>query len=292
MPDGEIAIAPVAHDEHDDRVAQLARHAQRHGTGATGRHAAEDALLRGEPARHVFRVGLAHVLDAVHARPVEDLRQVCLGPLADAGDLRSLLGLRADDGDRGVLLLEVARHAHDRAGRAHRRYEVRDPALRVAPDFRPRAAIVRQRIVGIRELIEDDALAGCTHLVGEIARALHAAALRHQHEFGAVRAHRLPALERLVVRHDENQPVAAHGGHHREGDAGVARCCLDQGVTRADLAATLGLGDHRQRRSVLDAARRIVALELPEDDVASSRRAGAAGARAAYCRWWIRGWGT
>ena len=59
---------------------------------------------------------------------------------------------------------------------------------------------------------------------------------------------------------------------------------LDQRVAGLDVAALLGLDDHRQRGPVLDRARRVVAFELAEDDVRRRRPACAAGGRAACCR--------
>jgi hypothetical protein len=44
---------------------------------------------------------------------------------------------------------------------------------------------MRERIVGIRELVEDDALALVAHSAATIARVLHPARLRRQHELGA-----------------------------------------------------------------------------------------------------------
>ena len=60
---------------------------------------------------------------------------------------------------------------------------MRDAPFGVPPDFRPGAAVVRERIVRIGELVEDDALAFARASVGEIARVFHAARLRRQHEF-------------------------------------------------------------------------------------------------------------
>src|SRR5205814_8701915 len=94
---------------------------------------------------------LADLYDAVDSRLVVDLRQVGLGPLADAGDLRAFLRLAADHLDLRVLLLEEARAAHDRAGRAHAGDEVRELAFGVAPDLRPGGLVVDARIVGIGE---------------------------------------------------------------------------------------------------------------------------------------------
>ena len=86
----------------------------------------------------------------------------------------------------------------------------------------PGAAVVRERIVGIRELVEDGAATLGAHLPGQVARALHPLRLGDQDQLGAVRGHRLAPLVRQVVRHDEDHPVALHRGHHRERDAGVA----------------------------------------------------------------------
>src|SRR4030067_881956 len=78
-----------------------------------------------------------------------------------------------DDLDRGVLFLEVARAAHDGAGGAHAGDKVGDPALGVAPDFRAGGAVVRLRIIGIGELVEN--LADCLLLPRnrQIARPFH-----------------------------------------------------------------------------------------------------------------------
>src|SRR2546425_2117600 len=118
---GQVAIAAVADDGDDDRVFQLSRNAQRHVHRAARGDAGEDALFARQAARHFLGIRLADILEAVDALAIVDLRQISLGPLADAGDLRAFLGLAADDLDRLVLLLEKARAAHDGAGRAHAR---------------------------------------------------------------------------------------------------------------------------------------------------------------------------
>ena len=62
----------------------------------------------------------------------------------------------------------------------------------------PVVAIVRERIVGVGELVEDRALALVAHLLGDVARGLHAAGLRREDQLGAERAHRLRALDGQV----------------------------------------------------------------------------------------------
>src|SRR5579871_3188287 len=158
---------------------------------AARRDARKDALLARQAPGHLLGLGLAHRLDAVDALALVDLRQVGLRPLADAGDLRALFRLAADDLDLRVLLLEEARAAHDGPGGAHARDEVGDPAIGVAPDLRPGRLVMHYRIVRVGELVEHGALALAHHLVGQVARVLHAALLRSEDDLGAVRAHGL-----------------------------------------------------------------------------------------------------
>ena len=99
---------------------------------------AENPFDRCQASRHRFGRRLAHVLHAIHAAAIEDLRQIRFRPLADARNARALFRLRADDLDLRVLFLQILRHAHDGAGRAHRRDEVRDAAFRLTPEFRAR----------------------------------------------------------------------------------------------------------------------------------------------------------
>src|ERR1700737_4762969 len=62
---------------------------------------------------------------------------------SDAGYLRSVFRLRADNPNVSVFLLQVLRHAHDGSGRPHCAHEVRDLAIRIAPYFRPRSLVMR-----------------------------------------------------------------------------------------------------------------------------------------------------
>src|SRR6478735_1992465 len=101
------------------------------------------AAIAGQPAGERERVGVGDLDD-----PVRDVAVVALGPevLADALDEVGAAGapgvhgpgrVGADHLDVGVLLLEVAADAADRAAGAHARDEVGDPPLRLAPDLRP-----------------------------------------------------------------------------------------------------------------------------------------------------------
>src|SRR5512146_2908287 len=265
---GQVTIAAIANDAYDRSVLQVAGDAKRDVQGAAGRNSRKDPLLARHAPRHLFRLCLAHVFKPVDAQLVVDLRQVGFRPFADAGNLRSVLRLAAHDLDLGVLFLEETRTSHDRTRRAHAGDEVRDPALRVAPDFGAGGLVVRQRIVGIGKLVKHDALALAYHLLRQVARTLHSAALRCEDQLRAVSPHRAFSLRGLVFGHDQQHAVAADRGRHRQPDSGVAAGRLDQGVPGLDPAALLGAPDHRDRRSILDRTGGIVPLELRKNHIA------------------------
>jgi hypothetical protein len=131
---------------------------------------------------------------------------------------------------------------------------------------------MRQRIVGIGKLIENDAAALISHFFRDVARHLHAALLRRQHELRPERGHRLAALDRQMFGHDEDHLVAHHRRAHGERDAGVAAGGLDQRIARFDVAPLLRAADHRERRPILHRSGGVVAFELGEDDVARASR--------------------
>ena len=134
----------------------------------------------------------------------------------------------------------------------------------VAPDLLGGGAPVDLRVGRVGELVGDPAVAA---LAADAARLLdrlvHAAHRLHQHDLGAVQAQQVLALAAHALRHRQDQVVALGGADERERDAGVARGGLDDRVA-ARLDAALGLGDvdHRHADAVLDAAGRVVGLEL------------------------------
>src|SRR6185437_11114208 len=82
---GKVAVAAIAHDEHDRRVFDRSRNAQGHRTRAARADAAEDAFLARKTPRRILGVGLRDVFRSIHAAGIEYLRQVCGRPFADAG---------------------------------------------------------------------------------------------------------------------------------------------------------------------------------------------------------------
>ena len=239
---------------------------------AAGGNPAEDAFLGREPAHGGLGVVLADIDDAVHAAAVEDFRQVFLGPAPDAGNARAIARLQADDLDRRIHLLEVARYAHDGAGGAHGTDEVRHGSFGVAPDLLAGFLEMGERVVGIGELVEQLAFAAPVHLDGQVPGAFHAFLFGDGDEFGAVGGHRSLAFLAHVGGHDEFHAIALDRRGHGERDAGIAAGRLDEYVAGGDIAAFLGLLDHAHGGAVLDGAGGIVAFELHQHMIAGPAR--------------------
>ena len=110
------------------------------------------------------------------------------------------------------------------------------------------------------------------HLFRDVPGRFHAAGLGGKDDLGAERAHRLSALRGQMLRHDQDHAISAHGGSHRQRDAGVAAGRLDQGVAQLDLATLFRLDNHRERRTILDRAGRIVAFELGQQHIGGRSR--------------------
>ncbi len=147
-----------------------------------------------------------------------------------------------------------------------------DSAAGLLPEFGAGTAVMRFGVVAVGELVEHLAAPLGLHLQRQVAGAFHALFLAHQNQLGTVGGHRRLALGAGVVRHDQDEFVALDRRRHGQGDAGIARSRLDQGVAGLDVATRLGTGDHRQRRTILDRTSRIVAFELDQQRVGGFAR--------------------
>ena len=140
----EVAAAAVR-QEHDDqrlRVVHLARHLERGVGGQPAGAADEDPFLAGDASRGEEGILVGDFHPRVDQRRVEGARPEVL---ADALHLVGVhgvglgvdasLGVGADDLDRRVVLLEVLRHAGDRAAGADAGHEVGHPPAALLPDL-------------------------------------------------------------------------------------------------------------------------------------------------------------
>ena len=144
---------------------------------------------------------------------------------------------------------------------------MRDRPRGLTPQLRTGPFVVCQRVVGVGELIENDAAPFVAHRLGDVARQFHAALARRQYQFGTKSLHRLPTFHTLVFGHDQDHPVTAQGSRHRQSYPGVTGSRLDQRVAWLDVTALLGACNHRQCRSILHRTGRVVTLELGQQPI-------------------------
>ena len=180
-----------------------------------------------------------------------------------AGEDRRSFWLDRDDTDGGILLLQIASRAGDRAARADRGNEEVDPAVCVAPDLRSGGLIVGAGVGGIDELAGDKAVGDrAVELLGLFNGSGHALGARGQDELGAERAHQQNPLAGHGIRHHDHQTVAARGRDRGKPDARVAGRGLDDDRALAEQAAFLGVVEHRFADAVLGAAGGVEGFEF------------------------------
>ena len=160
------------------------------------------------------------------------------------------LGVGADDEQVGLLLLEVARGAGDRAARADGEDERVDLPTGLLPELGPGRLVVRLRVGQVRVLV---GLERARDLLGEPVRDRVVALGRVRRDrgradddLGAVGAQKRTLLLGNLVRHDEDAAVALERGRDGEADAGVPARGLDDRPARRELSVPLGLLDHRR----------------------------------------------
>ena len=179
------------------------------------------------------------------------------------------LGVGADDRQLGVLLLQVARRARDRAAGADRDHERVELPAGLLPDLGPGRLVVRARVALVAVLV---GLVGAGNLLGEpvgdgvvALRRLGLDGIRADDHLGAEGLEQRDLLAAHLVGHGEDAAVAAQRGDDRKAGAGVPGGRLDDRAAGLQLPFALGRVDHRDRDPVLDRAARVEELELGED---------------------------
>ena len=129
---------------------------------------------------------------------------------------------------------EIARQAGQRAAAAHAHHHGVEHVVALLPDLRTGGRLVRQRVGGIGELIDVEA-------VGYLARQSRGQVLivlgmaladiaARQADLRAERAQMQNLLLRHLVRDHQQQPVALLRRHQRQPQPGVAGGRLDEGA--------------------------------------------------------------
>ena len=277
---GQVAAAGVRQQHDDDGVlalrgpgqlvGQLLRGVRRHPRRA----ADEQRLLAGQPTGVGERVGVRDLDD-----PVRDLAVVAVGPevLADALDevrAAAAAGVHrpgrvgADDLDVGVLLLEVAADAADRAAGADAAHEVGDLPVGLLPDLGTGRLVVGARVVRVGVLVGLPRAGLGGQPVGHVVVGVGVLGRdrgRADDDLGAVRLQHVALVLADLVGADEDALVALGLRDHGEAHAGVARRRLDDRAAGLELAGRLGRLDHPGGDAVLHGAAGVEVLDLRED---------------------------
>ena len=250
------------------------------GEQRAGGRAGENRFLLQQLARDGERFRVGNAVSALGQREVADRRDEVL---ADAFDqpralLRHLAGRDVLREDRALrigehqldvrrVLLEERRQPADRAAGADAEHDGIEPLRHLLPDFRPGRFLVRLGIVGIAELVDEVSAGALGDRGAEILVVLRVT-LRdvgaREHDFRAHRAQVEDLLLAHLVGQHQDQPIALLRGDQRQTKTGVAGGRFDDRAAGLEVAALLGLLDHRQADAVLDGAAGIRVFELQE----------------------------
>ena len=158
----------------------------------------------------------------------------------------------------GVLFLEVPAHARDRATGPAAGHEGGDLPVGLLPDLGARRPVVDLGVGQVGELVGPP---GTGNLAGEaVGHAVVAVRRvgwdrgRRDDDLGTVGLQEPDLLAAHLVGQHENAAVALDGGRHGQPDAGVAGGRLDDRAAWPQPALPLGLVDHRDGDTVLDAS--------------------------------------
>ena len=206
--------------------------------------------------------------------PIPSTRYGCSSE-SSCGGVDRALGIDADDLHLGLLLVEPAADAGDRAACADGDDDRVELAAGLLPDLGRGDVVVRLRVRHVRVLV---GLEAAGDLLGEPRRdgvvrlrRVVVDGRRRDHDLGAVRAQHRDLLLAHLVGHDEDAAVALACRRDGEADAGVAGGRLDDRPARLQLPLALGLLDHREADPVLDRAAGVEVLELGEDPRVTGR---------------------
>ena len=130
-------------------------------------------------------------------------------------------------------------------------------------DLRAGRLLVRPRICLVAVLVRhEEARVRLRQRLGEADGAVRALGSRREDDLGSEQAKELLALGGRVVGHHDPNRVPQARADHRQADAGVAARGLQDRLAGTQRPVGHGRLDHGPRDAVLDAAGRVVALQL------------------------------
>ena len=128
-------------------------------------------------------------------------------------------------------------------------------SFRIRPYLFAGSTAVHGRIGGIGKLTEDNCTRnGFLQLPSTCNSTFHPFGAGCQFELGTVRFQQVAPLHGHRIRHGEYDAVAFDGTYPCQPNTGIAARRLDDGGAGMQESALFGIGDHRQRDPVFDAA--------------------------------------
>jgi len=270
---GEVAFGGVG-DEGGDAVsgAEALRDLQGRVENGAGAGAGEEAFLGGEGADGGEGVAVGDHEDFVADGAIEgvgDERDADAFDFVGAG-LASLqdraLGFDGDGEDAGILLLEEAGDAGERAAGADAGDEGVDASVELLPEFLSGGVVVELRVGGVVELEGGPNVGvGFGESEGAADGAGHAIGFGGSVDLGAESTHEGAFFFGEAFGDKEDDAVAAVDADEGESDAGVAGGGFgDDGVFVKE-AAAFGVEDHAEGGAIFDGSAGVEEFELGED---------------------------
>ena len=145
-----------------------------------------------------------------------------------------------------------------------------DLPLRLTPDLFPERTVagdavpVVELIRPVRVRLLAQPASGFDHVQDQLLRG-EASLAADERELGAERSHLIQLLRAERIGADDLQTVASGGADQRERRPRAAARVFDDGVSGLQPSVLLGTRDHEIRHPVLEAAGRVLPLELHED---------------------------
>ena len=136
--------------------------------------------------------------------------------------------------------------------RSRRRHKGVKPTFHLLQYFRRRSYPVNVRVSRILELLRNEASGNLLLELQRLGnRTRHAFVARCQHDLRAVRLQYIDPFLGHIVRHNQDSPVTLGGRNHRQANAGIPACRLNNGTARLEESLFLGGMNQVVRRAVL-----------------------------------------
>ncbi len=243
------------------------------GSSSPGRDSDENTVQASEVAASRNSILERDVLDGVDYGGVVIARDEAgadtldlMRPGGTAGKDGRSIGLDSDYLDVGFLFLEEFTGTGNSTARTDPGDEEVDVTVGGLPDLGPGGIIVGSGVGGVGKLVESNgAGSGAANFVGPGDRTFHTLGSRSENNLGTESGNDHTSFATHRFGHCENKPVTASSANQSKADPGVTTGGLDDSTALMENTTVLGVVDHSQSDTILDATAGIEVLDLSED---------------------------